>query len=217
MRWFTLLSALILSSCLRSAGGSPAPPLEDTSIVFPMFFGVKATTLGEEGALYQMDGVVLRALMVATQDFLRSDGPGKPCWSTPEGHRYGIIRRGDIIFIEIEADLDNCWKEAMPMDYSVAYAIGSDGRILRRLFSGHPDYPNPLRLSDAGVAELPQDRDYSDMLGYTGFSSHIAIPLSWLDGGRPHPRSPSVPSSSIPDGGPRPDGGVPSDAGPSAP
>ncbi|WP_224364032.1 hypothetical protein [Hyalangium versicolor] len=193
MRWLLLMGALMFSSCLRSAG-VPSAPLEDNkSIVFPMFFGEEGMDVGGEGKPSAMDGATLRALMVATQDFLPSNAPGKPCWSTPEGHRYGIIRQGDIVFIEISADFSNCWHEFMPLDYGAVYAIGMDGRILRRLFVGHPDYPTPPRLSsDAGVSGPKDDRDYSDLLGYTGRVTENRL---------------------IPNAGSRVDGGVQNDGG----
>lgn len=215
MRWLPLMSALILSSCLRSAGASSAPLEDDKSIVFPVFLGVDETKLGDEGKQYRMDGPTLRALMIATQDFLPSNIPGKPCWSTPEGHRYSIIRRRDIIFIQIDADFtSDCWHDFMPMDYGQAYAISWDGRILRRLEETHPDYPNPWRLSsDAGVSGPEDDRDYSDLLGYTGFVKEDLLFPNGFDGGFPGRRKRPAPSPSSLDGGSRPDGGVQGDGG----
>ncbi len=222
MRWLLPMSALILSSCLRSAGVPPDPLEDDKSIVFPMFFGVKGTELGDEGKQYRMDGRTLRALMVASHDYLPSNPRDKSCWNYPEGHRYEIIRKGEIIFIEIGTDFINCDDPFIMFDDGAVYAISStDGRILRRLFEGHPDYPNPLRLSsDAGVSGPKEDRDISDLVGYTGFVKENLLFPSWLDGGFPDRRKRAAPSPSSLDGGSRPDGGVQDDGGvltPSAP
>ena len=213
MRYLSLMSALVLSSCLQGAVLPPPQPEEDKSIVFPIFSGVEGAAIGDDGKLYTMDGITLRALMVATHDFLPSNSQRKPCWAGPEGHRYGIIREGDIIFIEIHADYINCERGFGMMDYGVKYAINTDGRILRRIFSGDPDDPSPLKPSDAGVAEPPQDKDLSDVLGSTWGRSDIAIPLNWLDGGIPRPRNPAAPSPPNQDGGPLPAGGLQSDGG----
>lgn len=216
MRRLLLLSPLLLSSCLRGAPVSSAAPADEApSLQVPQLLGVKATPVGEQGALYRLDGTTVRALTVATQDFFSASGQGKECWQNTEGHRYELFQQDGVTFVHITANFATCWQKFAPMDYGVTYAISAEGRILRRIFTGEPDDPYRLPVSDAGV--IPQDRDYSDILGYTGFSSHIALPPSWLDGGRPHRRNHPVPSWSIPDGGPQLDGGVPSDAGPSAP
>jgi hypothetical protein len=187
---------------------------DDKSIVFPMFFGVNGTKIGGEGDLYTIDGPALRALMVAIHDYLPSNPRDKSCWNYPEGHRYEIIRNGKVTFIEIGTDFTHCDDPFIMFDDGAVYAISNtDGRILRRLFEGHPDYPNPLRLSpDAGGSGPEDDRDYSDLLGYSGFSKEAGLPPSWLDGGFPGRRKRSAPSSSMPDGGSRPDGGIPSHA-----
>ena len=218
MRVLALMSALILASCLRGAAAPPNQSEEDKSIVFPTFVGVKGTAIST-GGLFVMDGTILRALIAATHDFLPSSTQGKACWSGPEGHWYEIIRQGDIIFIGISSDFFNCWREAhrhgviRPIHYGVTYAISTDGRILRRSHSGDLDDPYRLTVSDAGDERIPQDRDYSDMLGATQTGADIAIPLSWLDGGFPLPRIPAIPQPSNPDGGSQTDGGVQSDGG----
>jgi hypothetical protein len=216
MRRVLLMSALILSSCLRSAGVPPAQLEEDRSIVFPMFFGVKGTSIDEEGGVFEMDGTILRALTTATRDFLPSGSLEKSCWTNLEGHEYGIIRQGAVIFIDIGFDLVNCRSPFLMFDYGAVYAINSDGRILRRVFSADPDYPNPLRESDAGVSSVPDDRDSLPddgdspdiMLRAVQSSSHIAIPLSWLDGGFPRSRLEAAPDGGVQSDGGLPDGGM---------
>ncbi|KFE63204.1 hypothetical protein DB31_2797 [Hyalangium minutum] len=192
---------------------SAAPADEVPSIKVPQLLGVKATPVGVQDTLYRLDGTTVRALAIATQDFFSSSGQGKECWQNAGGHRYELFQQEGITFVHISADLVNCWQEFAPMDYGVTYAISAEGRILRRISSGEPDDPYRLPVLDSGGATVPQDKDLSGMLGSTSGSSHIAIPLSWLDGGSPPPRGAFVPSSSIPDGGPRPDGGLPSEAG----
>ncbi|WP_224365632.1 hypothetical protein [Hyalangium versicolor] len=82
---------------------------------------------------YEMDGVLLKAIMIAAQDFLPSSSPEQPCWLQPESYRYRLIRQGEIIFVWIDEDLAKCGRSAPSLDSGAAYAIRTDGRILRRL------------------------------------------------------------------------------------
>jgi hypothetical protein len=192
MRYLPFMGALLLAHCVRSPSSLPTHPEEDTSIVFPQFFGADGTKVGEPGKPYDLDGATLQALMVAVNDFLPSHTKERHCWSRPEGHRYRIIRQEDIIFVQIRADLHHCERGFMMMDYGVKYAISTDGRILRRLFSGDPSDSVAPASPETGDAGLPPSEDFSAELGATGFGSSIAIPRSWLDGGSP--QSPPVDS-----------------------
>ena len=195
MRYLPLMGVLMLVHCIRSPGSQPMQPEEDKSIVFPQFFGVEGTTVGEPGKLYELDGATLQALMIAVNDFLPSNSKERPCWSNPLGHRYRVVRRENIIFVQIYADTESCERGFMMMDYGVKYAISTDGHILRRLFSGDPGDSldaTPMEPTDAG---LPPGKDMSSVLGATWGSSEIALPLSWLDGGI-QPDGGSLPSPS---------------------
>lgn len=62
---------------LRSPVGPPVPEeAEDESIVFPEFSAEFPIIIGEKGSPYELDGVTLRALMVAAAENGSSPGPG---------------------------------------------------------------------------------------------------------------------------------------------
>lgn len=130
---------------------SPAPVAvgDDTSIRFPSFFENEAVEVGASGKLYELDGVTLRALAIAANDFLPPGGVDRPCEYRQEAQRYRILRQERIIFIYILPDHEHCGAP-MPLDGGVRYAISTEGRILRRIFDGQPEAPGePLDL-DAG-------------------------------------------------------------------
>lgn len=95
--------------------------------------------VGAESRPYALDGAVMRALMIATNDYLRPGDEGRPCWGSPQAHRYRVIRQGDIIFVDIEEDLEACGLQYLMLDSGVTYAISLDGRILRRVAGGSPE------------------------------------------------------------------------------
>jgi hypothetical protein len=144
-----LLLAVGLLSCLRSPYPSPVPVEDDTSIRFPPFFEREAIEVGASGMPYELDGVTLRALAIAANDFLPPGGKNRPCEYRQEAQRYRILRQERIIFIYILPDYEYCG-DPMPLDGGVRYAISTDGRILRRVFDGQPeDTSEPLNF-DAG-------------------------------------------------------------------
>lgn len=146
------LQFLLIASlwgCVRSSAPAPARVEEDMSIHFPQFFDRAAVEVGAQGAPYELDGVTLRALAIAANDFLPPGGRNRPCEYRQEAQRYRVMRQGDIIFIYILPDYEYCGGP-MPLDGGVRYAISTDGRILRRLFDGEPEEPpQPVDL-DAG-------------------------------------------------------------------
>jgi hypothetical protein len=144
-----LLLAVSLSSCVRPAYPPPVPVENDTSIRFPRFFDQVPITIGSKGGSYELDGVTLRALAIAANDYLPPGGKNRPCEYTQEAQRYAILRQGNIIFISISEDSHYCGFPSPAMDSGVRYAISTDGRILRRLFEGQPEGPpEPIDFND---------------------------------------------------------------------
>ena len=134
-----LALAFILAGCVRRSSPPPVPVGDDTSIVLPNFFGQPAVEVGAEGQPYELDGAVMRALLVATSDYMPPGGEERPCWGSPRAHRYRVIRQGDIIFVDIEEDLEACGLQYIVLHSGATYAISVDGRILRRVAGNSPE------------------------------------------------------------------------------
>jgi hypothetical protein len=209
MKYSLFLSTLLLSACTRGVGSPPTTSKQDTSIVFPKLFEEESIVLGKPGVNYNMDGASLQALMVAVNDFLPRTSPYEPCWSKPSAHRFLITRRGDIIFIDIYADIFACDWKLLGMDYGARYAISLDGRILRRLAEGEPDGSPPAPPPEPRDGGPSDGRDYSSMLGYT----FPELPTVALPGRRDAGPKPSLPPSSQNLDGGSPDAGSAQDAG----
>ncbi|WP_043397385.1 hypothetical protein [Archangium violaceum] len=187
--------AVILGSCTWFPFSRPAPVEDDRSIVFPRFFERSTVQLGAGGQPYELDGAVLRAVMIAANDFLPPGGKKQPCWKRQEAHRYRIIRQGDIVFVRIDDDLESCGLQYVSLDTGATYAIHTDGRILRRVFDGQPgaeplraeafDVGRPGASADAAVPTTVDDASQQD--GGSGSSSSSPEPAvpSTLDGGTP--------------------------------
>jgi hypothetical protein len=126
--------AVWISSCLRPAWPAPAPLGNDRSIVFPHFHD--AVEVGAGATPYELDGVVLKAIMIAMNDYVRPNGREQVCWESPEAHRYRVIRTENIIFVRVDEDLEFCGLRYLSLDSGAEYAISLDGRILRRVFDG---------------------------------------------------------------------------------
>jgi hypothetical protein len=211
MRTPGLLVGMILLSCVKS----PMPPLpsteEDVSIVFPEFSGPVDTVVSQPGASYDVDGATLQVLLTALNDFLPADSRDPSCWNRPDAWRYRIIHQGDIFFIRIQADPAFCAGKLMMLDSGAKYAISSDGRILRRLFTGQPDWTTGSETPDAGDGKgdadgstAPVDADIAGVLESTWSESR-----AWLDGGFKHSRpNPQHEGLGTLAGGFPPDGGV---------
>ncbi|MGE6763853.1 hypothetical protein ACQKGO_37940 [Corallococcus interemptor] len=134
MTWFALPAALLLAGCLRSTPTRDAWT-NDASIEFPQFFEQPA----EEAGTVELSGSVLRALEVAAADFLGPQDANTPCVDRRESHRYRVIQRQGILFIRIDEDPQACGLTVPALHSGAQYAVGSDGRILRRLRDGEPD------------------------------------------------------------------------------
>ena len=130
MRMSSLSFLLIASlwSCVRSPSPAPMRVEEDTSIRFPQFFDQAAIEVGSQGALYQLDGVTLRALVIAANDFLPPGDKSRSCEYRQEAQRYRVLRQDDIIFIYILPDYQYCG-QSRPLDGGVRYAISTSSRL----------------------------------------------------------------------------------------
>lgn len=212
MRYRTLLAAVLLSSCLRTPAGAPVPEeAEDKSILFPQFFSELPVVIGEKESPYELDGVTLRAILVAANDYLPASAQPRECWQTQEAQNYRVIRRGDLIFVGITVNPSYCKESVIPLDDGVRYAISLDGRILRRLATGEPDGSRLLSL-DAGVGKTSGQPVPQHLVGV--LSGPSQIPAQWRkDGGSPASPEPQPPPPQAPDAGPPGDGGSPADGG----
>lgn len=212
LRNLPLALTVLLSSCALFQ--KPAPQ-EDTSIRFPDFHENFATTLGEPGKPYELDGVTLRALAIAANDFIPPNGRERQCWERQESHRYTVIRQGDIIFVQIGSDPRACEKSVIPMDGGAKYAISTDGRILRRLFDGEPEDLNPS--SDTAEPESQGTPVPTSQVGGVWGETDPSFSSSWLDGGTPTPHSTDAGSQGTDGGAQNPDGGSPGVPSPPSP
>jgi hypothetical protein len=123
---------------------------DDKSILFPRFFEQQATQVGAGSNPYELDGVTLRAIQIAANDFLPPGDKNPPCEFKQEAHRYRVIRHGDIIFVYVYEDPKYCEFTSPALDSGAKYAISTEGRILRRVVDGQPEEPfEPVNL-DAG-------------------------------------------------------------------
>jgi hypothetical protein len=212
MRHRVLLAAIILSSCLRNSVGAPTPEeAEDKSIIFPEFSAEFPVVIGEKESPYELDGVTLRAIMLAANDYIPPSAQRRECWQTQEAQNYRVIRRGDLIFVGITVNPYYCKESLIPLDEGMRYAISIDGRILRRLATGEPE-GSRLLSSDAGVGKTSGQPVPKHLVGV--LSGPSQIPPQWRkDGGSPaSPESQPHPPQA-PDGGPSGDGGSPADGG----
>jgi len=195
----TVALVIILSGCALFPKSTPQ---EDPSIRFPAFHERPATVLGAQGQPYELDGVMLRAITIAADDFSPPKGGTRECWEKQEAHRYRVIRREDIIFVQISLDSAACGYAIL--DGGAKYAIrSSDGRILRRLFDGEPENLNPG--SDETVSQSVTGTPVpASQVGMTSTEIASDLPSSWFTKSSPDAGSPSRN-----DGGQAADGGSP--------
>ncbi|RKI09269.1 hypothetical protein D7Y13_14555, partial [Corallococcus praedator] len=127
---------------------------QEPSLAFPSFFdGGAVEAVVDAGRPYELDGAVLRALSIATTDFLPHPTPSTPCWDRPESHRYRILREQSVIFIRIEEDPAACDRQVAALHSGAKYAIHEDGRLLRRLLDGEPEQPLNPAPAEQGLGE----------------------------------------------------------------
>ncbi|WP_224240257.1 hypothetical protein [Hyalangium gracile] len=139
---------------------------------------------------YEIDGVLLEAIDIAVNDFLPPGDSEIPCERRKESYRYRIFRQGDVVFVEIMEDPSRCGSQYPSLDSGAAYAVTTDGRILRRLFGSRMGEllgaPSTGRASSVPASEAGGSQEHFD-----GLSPYL--PLEWQDAG---------PRPSTPDGGP---------------
>lgn len=131
--------ATILLAC-HPRIGPPAP----SNITFP-----------REPEDTRLDHATLRALQVATDDFLPprlwfSGTEIDRCIWSPRSLDYYVTSEADIIYVRLQINPRHCGVLRSITDAGARYAIRrSDAEILRRLFDGEPDdEPRP----DAGTS-----------------------------------------------------------------
>jgi hypothetical protein len=203
---------LVLAASLLGCGylGSrlpfETPSEDDKSIVFPEFFERVPVEVGAKGEPYELDGEMLRALVIASNDYLPSDARDLPCPSRKEAQTYRVIRQGSIIFVLITWNYAYCGYQYPPgFGEGMMYAISADGRILRRLVEGQPSGPIEPESPDAGRRRIKAEPGVSDEFESMWYTRR--------DGGTV-PSLPQFPSAPLP----ATDGGTPIlDGGSSAP
>lgn len=147
-----VLVAIILSSCIRKPEQFSTPAGRDRSIIFPLSVGQGLVEVAAQKATYDLDGEVMKALMVAANDYIPPGIRNPPCWAKHEALTYRFTRREDIIFVYIDENFAYCGRALEPMHHGAKYAISKDGRILRRVIDGfdEDDHVWGLKLPDGG-------------------------------------------------------------------
>jgi hypothetical protein len=184
-RSILLAVAMGISSCVRPSWPPPAPIEDNQSIRFPRFFGKPAVEVGKRTVPYELEGVVLKAIMIAMNDYVHPEGRDPICWGSPEAHRYRVIRKENIIFVRVDEDLEACGLQYISVDSGATYAISTDGRILRRFFDGGPNkllniYEPDDDAQESGAPSMQHDGGAAP----TNSVPSDALP-SVLDGGSP--------------------------------
>ena len=139
----------------RSLTAPQVPVEDDRTIRFPAFFEHPPEPLGTEGEVYELDGVLLRAITIAANDFIPPSVSIRSCPNRQESHRYRVIRQGNIVFVYIHEDPAACGAAYLALDSGAKYAISTDGRILRRVLDGQPEEPFGLEVPDGGPRGVP--------------------------------------------------------------
>ena len=150
MNPLALVLAVTLCGCLRSPGPPLVPVENDTSILFPDFPERDVVDVGTPGQPYQLDGEMLRAVMIAANDFLPPGSKDTSCRNKQEAQRYRVIRQGNIVFVHIYEDHAYCGRSYPALDSGAKYAISLDGRILRRVSDGQPEQAVDVEPTDGG-------------------------------------------------------------------
>lgn len=214
MRYLPLAVAIALFGCAQNPIPTPVPVEQDESIVFPDSLG-PAPVVGRPGKPYALEGAILQALMIATNDFLPPISKDTPCWGRRDAYVYQVLRQENVIFIEIHADPAACDGRFLMLDSGMRYAISVDGRILRRLQTGEPEWPARVSPSsaDAGASDGTRDGgmrepDLSGIVEVPHGTSPAREPWMRGDGGT-GPDAPESPSPVVVDGGTSTDGGAP--------
>jgi hypothetical protein len=127
-QFFSLALSIVLSGCVRSPRSPEVPIENDLSVRFPQFFEHEAIAVGAGQVPYELDGEVLRAIMIATNDLLSPSIADQPCRSRLEAQFYRVIREQNIIFVYIYENHAYCGRQYPAPDSGAKYAISTDGR-----------------------------------------------------------------------------------------
>ncbi|WP_205525512.1 hypothetical protein [Pyxidicoccus trucidator] len=130
--------------------------VNDRSVTFPLTAAGEPLKVGSPGQAFDLDGEVLRALTIAADDLFPPGLPATTCRNRREAHTYRFIRQADVVFVYIEEDPAYCGQGFPAMDSGAKYAIGKDGRILRRVVDGidEDDAIWRLKTPDGGVVTV---------------------------------------------------------------
>jgi hypothetical protein len=156
-QFFSLALSIVLSGCVRSPRSPEVPIENDLSVRFPQFFEHEAIAVGAGQVPYELDGEVLRAIMIATNDLLSPSIADQPCRSRLEAQFYRVIREQNIIFVYIYENHAYCGRQYPAPDSGAKYAISTDGRILRRVIDGQLMEPLALEMPEPGDAGPPTE------------------------------------------------------------
>ncbi|WP_157231871.1 hypothetical protein [Hyalangium minutum] len=98
---------------------------------------------------------MLRAVLIAANDFLPPGAKNPSCPNRQEAQSYRVIRQGDITFVYIYENEAYCGGSYLALDSGAKYAISTEGRILRRVLDGHPEAGAPgFEVTDAGPRKV---------------------------------------------------------------
>jgi hypothetical protein len=141
-RWILLLCSMAFTGCAHRpcqvlgdlfgcscVSKRPQPEYQDMRVQLPVFDHTLAPDV-------DVDGYTLQAIRIAADDLLNADPTGLPCGEKQVSYRYRALRKGDVIFVRIEFKPENCGRTVGMLDDGATYAIGVDGRILRRELDG---------------------------------------------------------------------------------
>ena len=149
------LFVIFSAGCAWRPAPLSTPTENDDSIIFPLSVGRELVEVAPQKNTYQMEGEVLRALMIATNDYFPPGTLNRPCWAKPEAHTFRFTRRDTVVFVYIEENWDMCERMAFPIHSGAKYAISTDGRILRRVAGSEPDHGIwRLKMSDGGTVTV---------------------------------------------------------------
>lgn len=162
-RKLIFITAIALSSCARRWEPFSTRPEQDKSVIFPLSVGSGFVEIKPQEQTYEMDGEVLRALMIVANDLFPPDNPklNLPCMFRQQAHTFRFTRREDIIFVYVDEDLAYCGRKTHAMDSGVKYAISKDGRILRRVIDAidEDDHIWSLRTPDGGTVTVATESE----------------------------------------------------------
>ncbi|MCY1032904.1 hypothetical protein OV207_15645 [Corallococcus sp. BB11-1] len=183
MRQGILLLALFSMGCMRTPRSPPVPVEDDRSITFPAYADADVVTVQPSQHPVVLEGVLLRALMIATQDFLPPASKETPCQHRPEAQRYQVMRQGDLFFIHISEDPTACGKTYPALDSGAWYAVDKAGRIRRRVLDGMPDAPVEVRTSGGDSERVPAEPGVAPALDSVWNDPSLPWPEALRDGG----------------------------------